>query len=156
MKKHRNFLLLLPICFTQILSAFAQLNCDSVKYSKIINNSYACNWQFFRLTGATKGVVIKHEKQTTACGVLATASLTIIKTDTDTIRVINLCNQNDYTVGQKVKIQPKSEPQFQVYIPCSFSKEKVEKENTTEKIRWHSNSFDKSISKTTWGLISME
>lgn len=143
-------------------SVFGQVDCDTAKYSKLLSNTYQCKWEFFQLEDTIKGVVIKHEQQMTGCGVLATASITIIKTDNDTIRVLDLCNKDNYIEGQKVKIIPRTEPQFQVNIPCYIlidRRKKGDKNRKTKEVEkniWHSNNFDESILKTTWGEIINE
>jgi hypothetical protein len=91
--------------------------------------------------------------------------LTIIKTDNDTIRILDLCNNNDYSTGQQVKVIPGSEPKFQVHIPSYIiitgtkgMKMTKEQKKITEKelSTWHSNDYDERILKTTWGEITNE
>lgn len=141
---------------------FGQVDCDTAKYSKLLSNTYQCKWEFFQLEDTIMGVVIKHEQHMIECGVLATASLTIIKTDNDTIRVLDLCNKDNFIEGQKVKIIPRTEPQFQVYIPSYIiidRRKKGDKKRKTKEVKkniWHSNNFDESVLKTTWGEIINE
>ena len=87
------FSLTLTICILTSFSVFGQVDCDTAKYSKLLSNSFQCKWNFFQFNDTIEGIIIQHERQMTGCGVLATASLTIIKTDNDTIRVLDLCNQ---------------------------------------------------------------
>lgn len=148
--------------------SFGQIDCDTTKYPKLLSNSYQCKWTFFTLADTVNGIILKHEKQNTGCGLFATASLTIIITDNDTIRVLDLCNQNDYSIGQNIKIVPGAAPNFQVHIPSYIlisgqkkkkkkmtRQEKEESKKITEKELsiWNSNDFDQKILKTTWGQI---
>ncbi len=156
--------LILPTFLLTTFSVFGQVDCDTTKYPKLLSNSYQCKWNFFQLNDTIEGVIIKHEKQMIGCGFLATASLTIIETGSDTIRILDLCNLKDYSVGQKVKILPESEPKFQTLIPCYFytvriklyKGDKGKKVKQDEKAVWHSNDFDERILKTTWGQIINE
>lgn len=140
---------LFTFSLTTVLTSFAQTECDTAEFHKLINNSYQCRWTFFQLTDTITGTIIRHEKQEVGCGIIATASLTIIKTDTDTIRVIGLCNQDSYESGQKIKIIPQNEPSFQVWIPSYY--DVVDK--NTNKYFTRSNDFDEVILRTTWGHL---
>ncbi|MES2139595.1 MAG: hypothetical protein V4511_07785 [Bacteroidota bacterium] len=159
-------ILTLTILILTNFSVFGQVDCDTTQYPKLINNSFQCKWTFFQLKDTTNGIIIKHEKQTIGCGSYATASLTIIFADSDTIRVLDMCNQLDYHAGQTVKIIPSTTPPFQVHIPWFVyvsdqsskkltPKEKEEqKKKTSEELSIsRSNEFDEKIKKTTWGQI---
>jgi hypothetical protein len=162
---YKKIFILSSLAFISLF-AIGQTDCDTIKYPKLLWNSFQCKWQFFILTDTIQGIIIKHEQQTIGCGTIATASLTIIKTENDTIRVLDLCNLMEYKTGQKVKIVPDTAPNFQVHIPSytlitgypvkkRSKKEKEEQKKKTEaesKI-WHSNEFDESVLKTTWGEI---
>ena len=145
---------------------YAEISRDTTNCPELLNNSSQCIWTFFTLTDTTNGIVVKHEQQHIGCGTKATASLTIIKTDNDTIRVLDLCNQSNYLVGCKVKIEPVANPNFQVQIPSYLlargqqlkkmkSRKKDYRKNKTENELpvWCSNEFDRVILKTTWGNI---
>ena len=131
-------------------TVFGQTNCDTTKYAKLLNNSSQCWWTFFQLTDTITGTILRHEKQMVACGHLAGASLTIVKTEKDTVRVIDLCNGKNYVKGQKIKIIPRTEPTFQVNLP--FHVKWVDKGKN--KYILISNKFDKVVLKTTWGHIT--
>ena len=131
--------------------SFGQTICDTTRYPKLLGNSFQCKWAFFKLSDTTQGIVIKYEKQSTPCGVLATASLAIIKTKQDTIRVIALCDENNYRVGQKVKLIPANEPSFQVNIPSYYDYF----DKTKKKYYIRSNSFDETVVRTTWAHINL-
>jgi hypothetical protein len=167
----RTFYLLTILLITN-LSVFGQVDCDTTKYPKLLSNSYQCKWIFINLTDTIEGIIVKHERQITGCGVLATASLTIIKVDNDTIRVIDLCNNKEYSIGQRVKVISETEPKFQVDIPHYIlileqkvkGRKKITKQQKEERIItlekelyiWYSNEFDEIILRTTWGQIINE
>ena len=81
------------------------------------------NWQYFSLQGSIKGQIMFHAKPYFLCGLVATASLTIVRTTTgDTIRIIDLCNSSD--TFQRlcfVKVIPEQRPEFSVVIPADKS-----------------------------------
>lgn len=141
---------------------WGQINCDTIKYPKLLGNSYQCKWIIFKLDKPIEGIIIEHYPAMAGCGTSAFASLSIIKIDNDTIRVIGLCNENLYPIGQKIKIYPAEEPTFQVHIPSSFiDGNRVEKKKAKRKSQVNPNvvvttgSFDNTILKTTWGRLSL-
>jgi hypothetical protein len=161
MKQATTFILLSILSLTK-LTVFGQADCDTIKYTKLLSNSYQCKWTFFTLNDTIEGVIVKHERQT-SCGGIATASLSIVKIDRDTIRVLDLCNIEDYKVGQRVKIIPGAEPKFQVHIPSyiiitGYRKRKMTKQEKKEQKKitkkelslWRANDYDERILKTTW------
>ena len=155
-------LLLVTMSLLISIHISAQRVCDTL-HPKLLSNSGQCKWGFIKLNTLTKGIVIEHNKASGSCGVRAFASLSIIKINNDTIRVLDMCNQNLYTTGQKVQIIPADEPGFQVDIPyyCFIDGQKVirkkEKKNhqSEDKFIAHSNNFDNTIFKTTWGQLSI-
>ncbi|MEQ1798449.1 MAG: hypothetical protein ABL872_10890 [Lacibacter sp.] len=112
-----------------ILSSF-----NKTRNSKSVIDSTECetSWNYFSLSDTVKGSVLFHEKAPFLCGGLATASLTIIKTDkNDTIRVLWLCNSNvDFKKSDIVKIHPAKKPDFAVVLPIKKSKYDCSIKNT--------------------------
>lgn len=110
-----------------IKSVFANTYCDT-------------SWNYFSLTDTVIGRVLFHAKAPFLCGTMATASLTVIKTNKeDTIRVLWLCN-TDVTFFKKsaiVKVYPQKKPDFSVIFP--FQKRE----------------YDCSVVKTCYGSISL-
>jgi len=109
------------LIFLTILS-FISLFCAGQKTNSVeVNSENNCRgtWQYFSLQGTIKGQVLFHTKASVHCGVLATASLTIIRTMTnDTIRVLELCNTSVYFKNfARVEISPNQRPSFNVLIP---------------------------------------
>jgi hypothetical protein len=150
----KTFLLLAILSLTT-LSVFGQPDYDTTKY-KLSNNSYQRNWTFFTLTDTIEGIVVKHERQVEDCGVVATASLTIIKVNNDTIRVLNLCNNKNYSKGRRVTIIPRAQPKYQVIIPFKIEPPKnVGEKEKQKKIpkKCYTDKYDYRILKTTWGVI---
>ena len=159
--RHKIFICLI-ITFALTSIAFGQTECDSIKYPKLLNNSYQCKWTFFKLDKSIEGIIIEHDKAQGSCGTRAFASLTIVKTDKDTIRILGLCNENLYLIGQKVKVSPENEPSFQVHLPSTFidgvrgtNKKGKRKKQEPPILVPTATAFDKSIIKTTWGQISV-
>jgi hypothetical protein len=95
------------------------------------------NWQYTDLKNTLTGDVLYHSKAFAHCGVLATASLTIIKTQlNDTIRILWLCNTDkDFKKFETVRIFPAKRPAFSVTPP------------------FQTNQFDCTIKKTYFGFI---
>ncbi|MBK8089642.1 MAG: hypothetical protein IPK31_17900 [Chitinophagaceae bacterium] len=90
------------------------------------------SWNYFSLTDTLKGSVLFHAKAPFTCGVLATASLTIVKTDNnDTIRVLWLCNKDVvFKKASTVKVYPEKKPNFGVLFPNKKSKYDCSIKNT--------------------------
>ena len=166
--KQKSTFLLITIFSLIGPEVFGQVESDTLMCQKLNNNSFQCKWIFFSLSETIEGVVVKHEKQTGGCGVWANASLTIIKTANDTIRVLDLCNQEDYSLRDSVRIAPEIEPKFEVFIPSHIlistntkkkmtKHEKVERKKITQRELsvWRSNDYDERILKTTWGQIKI-
>ena len=141
---------LLTIFSVSVLTTSAQTECDTIEFHKLINNSFQCRWTFFQLPDTISGTIIRHDRQEVGCGIIATASLAIIKTDNDTIRVIDLCSQDSFKTGQKIKIDPGKEPSFQVWIPSNYD---IVDKKEHKYFTW-SNDFDATILKTAWGHLT--
>lgn len=137
------------ILFSTANRMFGQTVCDTTLHPKLISNSFQCTWTFFKLTDTIQRIIIRHERNPTGCGVYATASLSIAKTPTDTIRIIDLCNEDSYEIGQKIKIAPRNEPPFQVHIPYYLEYADAR----GKKYNWRTNSFDQTVLKTTWAQL---
>ncbi|MFT3934089.1 MAG: hypothetical protein QM726_10775 [Chitinophagaceae bacterium] len=72
-------------------------------------------WQYLSSQDTMRGQVLFHAKATVACGILASASLTIIKTAKDTVRILELCNdRKDFKQWSMVKVIPAKQPGFSV------------------------------------------
>lgn len=95
------------------------------------------NWTYFELGHTVSGQIIEHHRAIAHCGVLATASLTIVKTDHgDTLRVLDMCNTSrGFKKGQSVKINPDKKPPFSLSLPPEASV------------------FDEKVLRTTWGNL---
>ena len=155
-----KIILYIVLTFSLTSIAVGQTACDTIKYPKLLDNSFHCKWAFFKLDKSIEGIIIDHHKADGSCGTSAFASLTIIKTDSDTIRVLSLCNENLYLVGQKVIVQSQNEPSFQVHLPFthiigSATKNKKKKNKESSKAIVDTINFDKLIIKTTWGQIAI-
>jgi len=100
---------------------FSILNCSgqNTKYHIIKYDSCKSNWQYFDLQDTIQGQVLFHSKSRVACGILATASLTVIKTATgDTLRILEMCNTfKNFAKSAQVQVFPAKRPSFGVLFP---------------------------------------
>ena len=112
-----------------LLSSFNKTRNNKLAFA---NTDCEANWNYFSLTDTLKGRVLFHAKPPFTCGILTTASLTVIKTDKkDTIRVLWLCNNNvDFKKSDIVKIYPAKKPDFGVLFPNKKSKYDCSIKNT--------------------------
>lgn len=151
-----------PVFFGSV--AEQRPTCDTLEFTHLLNNSYQCTWQYFTLPSTDTATIIDYRPAPVGCGTWATAAVAIIKFKNDTIRVIDLCNLNTMYPGQKVKITPGTNPNFQVHIPASFFVEGTRGQKLTKKQKqainnqptiWHTNeAYDKTILKTTWAELT--
>ncbi|WP_156126275.1 hypothetical protein [Hymenobacter sp. DG25B] len=72
------------------------------------SDSCQAKWQYVVSSKKIKGRVIFHKNTDELCGLLPTASVTLVKTNEgDTIRVLELCNlSKKFANGEFVLIQP--------------------------------------------------
>jgi len=107
--------------------------------ARLVTSGNKCtgSWQYFSLQDTTYGEVLFHAKADALCGAIATASLTVIKTNLgDTIRVLEMCNVGkDFKKLSRVKIAPFQQPAFGVMLP-------------------HDKNYDCLVSKTCYGFIT--
>jgi hypothetical protein len=100
------------------------------------------------LPDTIEAVIISHLSAPTSCGTFAAASLTILLThNADTIRVIDLCNRDEYEEGVTVRIVPKDLPPFDVITPFTLTENPLTGKGEPS---W----FDIKVLKTTWGTIT--
>jgi len=109
---------------------------------------YKALWQYYSLTDIIRGTIISHYSAEAFCGMSATGSLSIVKTNSDTIRVLDLCNMSKINVGSIVTIYPAEKPSFSVSLPTSTA---TFMRNDT--IYERPSDADLKILKTTWGQI---
>lgn len=141
-----NFLLITAMAFAQ----------DTLKAGKPIDIgkpnecSYRNKWQYFKLQDTLTVKVIDHLPAPAFCGILATASITIVETlRGDTYRIIDMCNVSDkYKKGQTIKVAPADKPPFGLATAFTL------KENPkTKKIELLPSEYDLAVLKTTWGSL---
>lgn len=126
--------------FAIFILSFLFISCTTKKLTKKeIAASNVCkpNWKYFSLQDTIIGEVIYHAPASFGCGVLATASSTIIKTAlNDTMRILWLCNeQMNFIKFQIVKIIPANRPSFNVIPPV------------------RPNQFDCTVQNTYFGFV---
>ncbi len=159
---------------SKIGSLLALLLISAIGYSQTIDDSITdirnkqvfSKWVYFKLTDTVTGEIIINDKFECGCGVLALAAVSIVKTERDTIRVIDGCNTNSYSKGQKVKIIPREGggAELSQYLlpisggPCVLVKKRFLSKKFKELKVIDSgyplfNEYDKTILKTTWGQI---
>lgn len=112
--------------FTIILCSFLLLQCTNRKLTKketAVANNCRVTWQYLKLKDTLRGEVLYHAKASFHCGVIATASETIVRTNlNDTVRILWLCNVNqDFKKSERVRIYPAQMPSFSVAPPVIAS-----------------------------------
>jgi hypothetical protein len=130
------------------IATFAQTECSDVKNAKILTNSYQCFWEFFEIQDTINATVVAHESAYMPCAFKASASVTILKVDEDTIRVLDVCNLDNFKVGAAVKVSAISAPTYKVSIPTYFYKDVL-----TNNYIYRCNEYDVTVERTTWGHI---
>ena len=101
-------------------------------------------WEYFQLEETITVKIIDHLPAFAACGVLATASMTIAQTENgDTIRILDLCNTSDiYKTGQTINVSPADKPPFGVSTPFTLTENPETKE-------FEPSGFDRTVVRTT-------
>lgn len=129
---------------------FSQDTTKTMKRSdlKLNDFSYKNNWNYFILTDTIEATILEYLPAGVSCGVIASASLTIVKTDYgDTLRIITLCNTSEeFKIGQIVMVIPISKPNFNVVTPISLNLNPTSNE-------FEPSMFDLTVFKTTWGYF---
>ena len=98
-----------------------------------------------------QGYVIDYVKMPRRCGIEWTASVCILRTENDTIRVILQCFQKELKKGQKVIITQVKEPDTDVGVP--MDSEFFQNTSKNGKPIWRINKYDALISKTVFGHV---
>lgn len=126
----------------------AQTECDTVQYPRLLNNSFQCRWQYFTLKDTLRATVIEASPGTGMCGVLASASITVVRTEKgDTIRILYLCDEQRYPKGQKVQLIPHKDPGFACHVPFETA------EVARQVYVYRANKYDDIVMATTWAGI---
>ena len=134
----------LKVLFLFILF-FLVYNCRTVnKNATTFDFSYRDKWQIITFDDTIKLKVIEHQNAGVHCGTLATASITIGTFKNDTIRVLNLCNLENYSKNEIVKFIPANKPDFSVVLPYSTT-------YNPENKKIIPGFYEKNILKTTYG-----
>ena len=136
-----------------LLGVLAIVSCKTVKNSETLkfDFSYQKKWEYITLKDTIKIKVIEHIPAEVLCGYIATASITIGKTDeNDTIRIINLCNMNILEKDKMVEFVISKKPNFVVSLPLSKN---ISKDRVSNKLEFQPSFFDRNILKTTYGYF---
>ena len=137
---------------SSMLSSIISLaqNDSTNTYKTISNLPSNSNWNIIILEDTIEGIVIKHEEQMLVCGHFNAASLTIIKFGTDTIRIIDICNMENYKEGVSVIVSPDNEPHYGVNIP-SYVKGGFRQR---KRAHTYTNEFDQIVETTAFGKMT--
>jgi hypothetical protein len=134
-------------------NAFSQDTIKTLKKSDLEPNQFndQRKWEYFQLEDTIVVKIIDHKPAFAFCGILATASMSIVETEKgDTIRVIDLCNTLDiYKKGQTLKVIPEDKPTFGVSLPFTFGQ-------NTETTEFEYTGFDITVVRTTFGGLLVE
>ncbi|WMX13141.1 hypothetical protein [Aureispira sp. CCB-E] len=139
--KQLYFTLFLIFLFS--FQSFSQSNCHRNQ----------CNWEYISTTEKIKGIVLSNEISVGNCGGRAYASITIIKTHNDTLRILELCNLEDYSLGEEIFITPIKKPTFSVSIGSNYILPKIKNKQVSKEEKLPTR-FDKTVLKSIWGEIS--
>ncbi len=88
-----------------VLSQNTKEEVQKLNYIKLVQKE----WKYFELKDPFTGIIILHNKmrKSNIKFLSECMSMSIIKTQNgDTIRVLNVSNYNQYTIGQKIKVTP--------------------------------------------------
>lgn len=140
-----HFLLLISV------TAFSQEVLKTIKRSELGKShdfSYEKKWEYFKLTDTINVTIIHHLPAPAACGIIATASMTIVTTEKgDIFRIKDMCNISDiYKKVQTIKVAPAEKPPFGLTTPFTLT------ENPKTN-KFEPSKFDLRVLKTTWGDI---
>ncbi|MBD2715472.1 hypothetical protein KBK19_10535 [Microvirga sp. STR05] len=78
------------------------------------------DWQYPGIRDDIRGIVVFHKTTNELCGIMPTASITLVKTiENDTIRVLELCNiSKEFANGELVVIHPSTNAKTDnIYAP---------------------------------------
>jgi len=116
--------------------------------------SYENKWKYVKLKKTLTVTIIEHIPAEGGCGVYAYASLTIVKkTNGDTLRILDLCNQNNYKVNQVVKIEPTVPYKCDNVKICWITPYILVVNPQTRRLEQTPTKYDLTILKTTYGKI---
>ena len=125
------------------IGAIAQKQHITGEVGQKLDFSYQKKWEYFKLVDKTEVTIIEHFPAKFLCGHATSTSLTIAKTKNgDIIRLLNICNLNDYSKNQILKVIPGVEP-TKVSMPFTQIKNK-------ETQLYEPSEYDLKILKTTW------
>jgi hypothetical protein len=111
-----------------------------------------CNWDFFDIKGSLQGTIIcweqaqKNERDQNA------ASVAILKTSKETVRVLLPGNYATFQKGAHIKIAPAKEPDADLAVPLDRDFYLSEEKRGAKPV-FRINIYDNSILKTTWGKV---
>lgn len=143
------------ICINSIfflfgISCFSQMGLKETGHiQSIFNNDSIKNlWVDVTLDHPVSGTILFYKPAQFYCGILATASLTIIQEGNgDSLRVITLCNMSkEFQVGQRIIVFPDTKPSFGVTLPFT-------EDNEINNLR--SYFFDRTVLRTTFGGLKI-
>jgi hypothetical protein len=111
-----------------------------------------CKWEFPELHGTMEGTVISYERMQKSDKTLYAASVAIVKTGNDQVRILLLSNYGDLKQGQHIKVTPDKEPSVDVAVPIDRDFCLAE-EKKKGKPLCRINSYDETVVKTIWGKM---
>lgn len=139
----------LRLLFLVSYSVFSQNTTEDAKIFNYISLVQK-EWEYFEVKDTFDGEIIVHatcvkinRKSLSEC-----MSMSIVKTQNgDTIRVLNLSNYKEYTIGQKIKVIPSKKPDRKTHIPFLYEVDPITKKSKPML------KYDRTILNTTWGKI---
>ncbi|MEM0543811.1 hypothetical protein WFZ85_14420 [Flavobacterium sp. j3] len=139
----------LRLLFLVSYSVFSQNTTEDAKVFNYVQLTQK-EWKYFEIKDSFVGEIIVHAKcvKTNRKSLSECMSMSIVKTQNgDTIRVLNLSNYKEYSIGQKIKVIPSKKPDRKTHVPFLY-----EVDPTTKKPK-PMLKYDRTILNTTWGKI---
>ena len=116
----------------------------------LLSTPAQCKWTFPEIRKPVEGIIIAYNKAQKDDKVLYAASVAIIKSGSNLVRVLLLSNYNDYKVGDHIKVAPDKEPEVDVVVPLDRAYYLAE-EKKGGSPQCRINSYDSSVFTTIWG-----
>lgn len=117
----------------------------------ILSNSYQCDWSFFEIKGTIEGEVIACDAVSKKDDGATAASVSILKTNKEIVRIMNLSN-TALKVGQRIKVTSDKEPGVDVVVPLDRDFYIAEEKKGNKPV-CRMNRYDDKVLKTAWGRV---
>jgi hypothetical protein len=125
---------------------------DTKNCHHLLSNTYQCGWQFFEIKTPLEGTIVMYNTPTGDKDGKSSASVAIIKTPKEMIRIL-FAGNSMHTQGEHIKIIAAKEPDSDLLAP--FDREYyISEERKGNKPGCRVNEYDPIVLKTTWGKVA--